>query len=184
MKSFRITDREPVVLADLRGAARLRAASPLPRFLAIGVVSTLAYALLFLGLMPLVGSVVGSALALGITAVGNTAANRRVTFNVRGKDRRLRQYLSGAVVFAIALALTDGSLALLHAADPDASRGLQLAVLVLASLAATVIRYTALRAWVFSASSPAVEQSVVAGVVQSPRGLPSVEWGEELVSRS
>ena len=145
-------------LADLRGVARLQATSPLLRFLAIGIVSTLAYALLFLVLMPLVGAVAGSALALGITAVANTAANRRVTFNVRGKDRRVRQHLSAALVFAIALALTNGALALLHAADPAASRGLQLAVLVLASLAATVTRYAALRAWVFSARATAVER--------------------------
>jgi putative flippase GtrA len=145
-------------LADLRGVARLQATSPLLRFLAIGVVSTVAYALLFLALMPLVGTVAGSALALGITAGANTAANRRLTFNIRGSDRRLRQHLSAAAVFAIALALTNGALALLQAADPDASRGLQLAVLALASLVATVTRYAALRAWVFSARAIAVEQ--------------------------
>src|SRR3954453_19073383 len=43
-------------LADLRGVARLLVAGPVARFAAIGVVSTLAYALLFVGLHPLLDS--------------------------------------------------------------------------------------------------------------------------------
>src|SRR5947207_1510143 len=38
----------PTALEDLRGVARLLASSPVARFLAVGVLSTLAYALLFL----------------------------------------------------------------------------------------------------------------------------------------
>jgi putative flippase GtrA len=144
-------------LADLRGVVRLQAASPLLRFLGIGVVSTLAYALLFLALLPLVGVVAGNALALGITAVGNTAANRRLTFNFHGRDHRLRQHLCSAMVFVIALALTNVSLVLLQAADRGASRGLQLTVVVLASLTATATRYAALRTSVFSEPGIAVE---------------------------
>ena len=39
-------------LDDLRGVARLMAAGPVARFMGVGVVSTLAYALLFLLLRP------------------------------------------------------------------------------------------------------------------------------------
>src|ERR1700754_352001 len=54
------------------------------RFAAIGVVSTLAY-LVFYALMrgPL-GAIDANLVALVVTAIGNTAANRRVTFGVRG----------------------------------------------------------------------------------------------------
>jgi hypothetical protein len=52
-------------------------------------------------------------------------------------------------VFGAALALTSGSLALLHAFDPAASRSAELAVLVAANLAATVLRFALLRVWVF-----------------------------------
>src|SRR3954467_390605 len=67
-------------LADLRGVARLLVDGPVARFMAIGVVSTLAYALLFVVLHPLLGAGWANAIALAMTAVGNTAANRRLTF--------------------------------------------------------------------------------------------------------
>ena len=57
-------------LADLRGVARLAIDTPVARFVAIGVVSTLAYALLFLALAGTLGSAVASAVALALTAVG------------------------------------------------------------------------------------------------------------------
>src|SRR4051794_13071630 len=67
-------------LADLRGVARLLLAGPVARFLAVGVASTLAYAMLFLALRGALGAGGANALALALTAVGNTAVNRRLTF--------------------------------------------------------------------------------------------------------
>src|SRR5215211_5740039 len=64
-------------LADLRGVARLAAASRVARFMYVGVASTIAYALLFLALRGPFGAGVANAVALALTAVGNTAANRR-----------------------------------------------------------------------------------------------------------
>jgi hypothetical protein len=55
-------------------------------------------------------------------------------------------------VFALALALTAGALAALHAAVPRPRRALELAVLVAANLAATVLRFLLLRGWVFRPS--------------------------------
>jgi hypothetical protein len=52
-------------------------------------------------------------------------------------------------VFCLGLALTSGSLAVLHAAEPDPHRGLELAVLIVANLAATALRFVLLRGWVF-----------------------------------
>jgi putative flippase GtrA len=136
-------------LADLRGVARMGWATPVVRFMSVGVLSTLAYALLFLILSAPLDSVIASAVALAITAVANTAINRRVTFGVRGRQGLLSQHAAGATIFAIALALTTGSLAVLHGLDPRAPRTAELAVLVVANLTATVTRYLALRAWVF-----------------------------------
>lgn len=140
-------------LTDLRGTARLALAAPIARFLGIGVASTLAYAMLFLVLASPVGSASASALALAITAVANTAANRRLTFGVRGRERLARQHLAGFVVFLIALALTNGALDVLHRLDAHAPRLLEATVLVVATLAATVTRYFALATWVFRASA-------------------------------
>ena len=140
----------PTAIDDLRGIARLVAASPLVRFLGIGVASTVAYALLFLLLTGPLGAIGANALALALTAVGNTAANRRLTFGVRGRHHLVRHHARGAVVFVLTLALTNGALAVLHGVDPSPARAVELAVLVGASLVATVSRYVALKTWVFA----------------------------------
>src|SRR5581483_10977708 len=108
-------------LADLRGVARLALASPVARFMLIGVVSTLAYALLFPLLTGATGATAANALALGLTAVANTAANRRFTFGLRGTRGALRQFLAGSLVYIVTLALTWGALDLLRGIDPTAS---------------------------------------------------------------
>jgi putative flippase GtrA len=118
------------------------------RFGAVGVASTLAYLLLFLLLRPAVGAQAANFLALGSTAVANTAANRRWTFSVRGREGAGRHQAQGLLVFGAALALTAGSLALLHMLSAP-SQALELLVLVAANLAATVLRFVALRGWVF-----------------------------------
>jgi glycosyltransferase involved in cell wall biosynthesis len=135
---------------DLLGVGRLLGASPVVRFLGIGVASTAAYALLFLLLTGLLGSVGANAAALALTAVGNTAANRRLTFGVRGRQHLVRHHARGAVVFVLTLALTNGALAVLHGLDATPARALELGVLVAASLVATVTRYVALKTWVFA----------------------------------
>ena len=136
-------------LADLRGVVRLAIDKPVARFVAIGVVSTLAYALLFLALAGTVGSAVASAIALALTAIGNTAANRRLTFGIRGRAGLARQQAAGFLVFMLALGLTSGALSVLHDLDGHPPRLLEAAVLVLATLTATVTRYVALSSWVF-----------------------------------
>jgi putative flippase GtrA len=135
---------------DLKGIARLAMAAPLARFLSIGIVSTLAHAVLYLLLAGPLGAALGNATALAATAVANTAANRRLTFGVQGREHMLRDQARGGVVFLVALAMTTGALAVLHAVDPAPARGLQLTVLIVANLAATVTRYVALRTWVFA----------------------------------
>jgi hypothetical protein len=76
-------------LADLGGVARLAVATPIARFAPVGIVSTVAYALLLLALMMPLSSEAANAVALAITAVANTAANRRVTSGVRGREGML-----------------------------------------------------------------------------------------------
>jgi glycosyltransferase involved in cell wall biosynthesis len=149
-------------LTDLRGVARLRFATPLPRFLAIGVLSTIAYALLYLILRSPLGADGANAVALALTAVANTQANRRFSFRIRGRAGLVRQHAAGAVVYLIALGLTAGALDLLRGIDPRPVRWLEVAVLVAASTVATVTRYVALRSWVFARArtAPAVLRAV------------------------
>ena len=126
------------------------AATPVARFLGIGVLSTLAYALLYLLLRSPLGAAGANAVALAVTAVANTAANRRITFRIRGRHRLVRQHAMGFVVFMLTLGLTNGALGVLHALDAAPTRWLELTVLVLASLVATITRYVALKTWVFT----------------------------------
>ena len=61
----------------------------------IGVLSTLAFALLYLVLHPFLGALAANAVALAVTAVANTAANRRFTFQ-RPRPRRARCAITSA----------------------------------------------------------------------------------------
>jgi putative flippase GtrA len=137
-------------LEDLRGIARLLSEARLIRFLCVGFASTVAYALLFLALRGVLGPEGANALALAVTAVANTQANRRMTFRISGRRDLIRQHAMGAIVYALTLGLTSGALAVLHGLDPGASRILELVVLVVAGVGATVTRYMALRTWVFA----------------------------------
>ncbi len=78
----------------------------LVRFAVVGVASTLAYLALFLLLRGPLGAQGANFAALIITAIANTAVNRRFTFGVRGAVDRFRHQLQGLVVFAVGLALT------------------------------------------------------------------------------
>ncbi|WP_328385554.1 glycosyltransferase family 2 protein [Streptomyces sp. NBC_00400] len=118
-------------------------------FCVVGGLSTLLYLGLYSVFRLGVGPQAANAVALLLSALANTAANRRLTFGVRGRDRAVRHQAQGLVVFAIGLALTSGSLAALAAAGGEASHGTELAVLVAANLAATVLRFLLFRAWVF-----------------------------------
>jgi putative flippase GtrA len=160
-------------LADLRGIARirwgllrgtlrvprLRAMAPpkpagplsrqLARFLAVGVASTLAYVLLYLGLRTALSAQWANAVSLLATAVLNTAINRRFTFGIRGRADLARHQAQGLLAFGAGLALTSAALAALHAAVPRPARAAEVTVLIGANLAATAIRFAIYRHWVF-----------------------------------
>ena len=120
------------------------------RFGAVGVLSTVAYLLLFMVLHPLIGAQVANFVALLVTAIANTAANRRFTFGVTSSaTKAARHHVEGLIVFGIALAITSGALAGLHAFVDQPHRMLELSVLVLANLLATAVRFVLLRGWVF-----------------------------------
>ena len=168
----------PTAIADLKGIARLRRALARRRlplaalgggraaaaaagrkrgrllrqllsFGLIGVASTLAYAVLYLVLREIMPAQVANALSLLLTATANTAANRRITFEVRDGGGRVRVQSQGLVVFALGLAVTSGSLFLLRRYDPSASHGVELTVLIAASVVATLLRFVLFRAWIF-----------------------------------
>jgi putative flippase GtrA len=161
---------------------RLRAAAGHPRgvpaqlvrFAAIGVAGTVAYVLLYLLLRGVMAAQPANALALLLTAVANTAANRRVTFGVRGRAGAARHQFRGLIAFGAGLALTSGALAVL-AVLHSSSRVLEVLVLVTANLAATLLRFALYRGWVFGVSSGSA--SPVSSSVSSPATSPVSSTG-------
>ena len=137
-------------------------ATPVARFVAIGVVSTLAYALLFLVLA-------GAARLRRSRARSRSLSPRSATPRRTGASRSgsaaatawLASRPPGSSCSCSRSALTNGALSVLHDLDAHPPRLLEAAVLVLATLAATVTRYVALSSWVFRRRAGSVAPDAV-----------------------
>jgi glycosyltransferase involved in cell wall biosynthesis len=132
--------REPLIPGVPHGMV-----GQLMRFGIVGIASTLAYALLYLMLHSTMGAQAANLTALLITAIANTAANRAFTFGIRGRGGVARHQMHGLAVFAFGLAITSGSLYVLHRFDPTVGKVVELSILVVANLVATLVRFVALR---------------------------------------
>ena len=139
-------------LEDLRGVWRLMITRPtrFARFATVGITSTIAYVLIYLALRNVLPEWTANALALIGTAVANTAANRRITFGVRGREGLAGDYAAGLAAFVLALLLTTATSDGLRSLDPRASPLLEVLVLTTANLVATMCRYRLFRGWMAS----------------------------------
>jgi putative flippase GtrA len=126
-------------------ARHREAVRQLASFGAIGLVSTLAYVATYSILREATPAGVANAVALATTAVGNTAVNRRLTFKVQGRVGLARHHAAGLLALGVALAMTSASLAILNAVAPHRGRLTEVAVLVTANGAATLVRFLLLR---------------------------------------
>ncbi|WP_082119932.1 bifunctional glycosyltransferase family 2/GtrA family protein [Saccharothrix sp. ST-888] len=122
----------------------------LASFAVVGTVSTAAYVLLYLLLRQLAPALLANAVAQVVTAVFNTAANRRFTFGVTGRRGACRAQVEGGIAFVIGLVLSSAAIGLLGLVWPTARHGGELAVLVGANALATVVRFLLMRVWMFS----------------------------------
>ena len=128
------------------------------RFGVVGVLSTLAYLLLFLWWRAPLGALGANFAALLVTAIANTAVNRRFTFGVGGGGA-LRHQAQGLLVFALGLALTSGALWAVGLVSAHPPRLIEVTALVVANLASTVLRFVLLREWVFARTTTREVQS-------------------------
>jgi putative flippase GtrA len=131
------------------GASPGEVASQLARFVLVGAASTVAFVLLYLLFRGVMTAQAANAASLLVTAIANTAVNRRFTFGIRGRGHATRHQLRGLIAFGAGLAITSGALAGLHAVTAQPGWAAEVAVLVLANLAATVVRFLLYRGWVF-----------------------------------
>ena len=142
---WRLLRRRNTAAAVHTRQAELAAAAA--SFARVGVVSTAAYLLLFFAMRPVCGALIANAAALALCTVGNTTANRLLTFPGPVLTWR-RLAAAGIAAFATSLAATTPVVA---AVGPfaDSSPWLVVVALVAANAAAALFRFAVLRAWLF-----------------------------------
>ncbi|MCU1345650.1 MAG: sugar translocase [Acidimicrobiia bacterium] len=131
---------------------RQRLVDRLVRFGSIGVVSTAAFAVLFVVLLGSLGLAGADVVALALCTLANTAANRRLTFELRGRNRLVRHHAAGLAVGLLPLGLNLMTLAVLSMAGVG-SMGIVLGALTVTNAAAALVKFTLLNRWVFRRAS-------------------------------
>jgi putative flippase GtrA len=145
----------------------------LTRFAAVGAVSTVVHLSLFAVLALTLGSAqAANLIALLLATVVNTAMNRRWTFGVQGSGV-VRHQLQGLTLFAVTWLLTAGALAWLHAAVASPGTALATLTVAAATAASTVLRFVAMRTWMFRALAP--QREVTSELVDDERAVVVLE---------
>src|SRR4029450_5642778 len=130
---------------DTRPAPRSdRLASQLVRFASIGVVSTVLFGFLFTVLTGPLRPVAAVVAAMAVCAVANTAANRRLTFALRGRADRRRHLAAGALLGLVPLGLSLGALGVLGLAGVTSTVA-RLVAVTAANASGSLARFVALR---------------------------------------
>jgi len=132
-----------------RGILRYPVVRQLIRFTGVGIICTLTFLALYALSRPWLGAQPANAAALILTSFMNTALNRRLTFKITERRRMKRDHLNGLIVILVALLITGGSLAVLHWVNPEATVAEELWTTTLSGFAATAVRFTMLRHWIF-----------------------------------
>lgn len=135
-------------LAERPGRVQPSFTGQLVRFASIGLLSTALFSLLFYALAGPIGSVPAGIVAMVVCSLANTAANRRLTFALRGRADLVRHHAAALAVNLLPLALTTGTLIGLDMVGAD-DLGVQLVAVTAANAGATAARFVLLRVWVF-----------------------------------
>lgn len=122
----------------------------LARFAVVGGSTTALYALLYLAAVEVLPAHPANAAAMVVSTVVSTEWHRRWTF--RSDRGGLRTHLQAGLVTTVTYAMTSSALVLLEAVSPGAEEGAQVAAIVTASAVAGLLRFVALRVWVFARS--------------------------------
>lgn len=127
----------PVLASQLRG------------FAFVAVICTAISMTIFAGLRPITGTQWANVISLMLCSVLNTELNRRMSFGINDRHLWWQDQRRGLWVMMLALAMTSGSLLVLHQLAPNASIWLELSVIVLGNVASAVTRFLLLRYWIF-----------------------------------
>ena len=148
-----VADRAEVTgQADIPAKGQLR--THILRFAAVGATTTVLHLGLYAALRLTLSGQVANLLALLVATVVNTYLNRVWTFGrAAGVGNPAREQVQAMFVFLLTWACTAGGLAALAAVWPDASTLVQVGALALATTASTVVRFVAMRYWIFAQRS-------------------------------
>jgi putative flippase GtrA len=133
---------------DTEGTPRPTLGEQLVRFASIGGVSTAVFAALFCALVGPLGPALADVVSLGLCAVANTAANRRLTFALRGRRGRTRHHAAALTVTAFPLTANLLALGVLGATG-QATLPIMVLTLTAVNAAAAFGRFVLLRNVVF-----------------------------------
>jgi len=123
----------------------------LARFATVGGISTVVQLGLYAMLDAAMPDQLANLVSLALSTVVNTALNRRWTFAVSGRGA-LTQQAQAFAVFLLTWGATSGGLWLLDRAWPGASTLVEVATLAFCTGLSTVVRFVAMRRWIFAPS--------------------------------
>ncbi len=123
----------------------------LTRFGSVGLISSLLYALTFLTFGSL-GSLAANVLGMATSTLVANELHRRLTFRASAAVGWLRAQLQGGGLAVVGLLATSLALLALQAAAPDAGWPVQVLLIGAITGAIGLVRFAALRAWVFAAA--------------------------------
>lgn len=134
--------------------------SQLLRFAVVGAVSTAVH----LGLFAVLTATTAAAQAANLVALllataANTAANRRWTFGITGPGAA-RHQAQGYALFGVTWLLTALGLWAVTALAPGSGTAVRTVAVAVMTAVAAVVRFVAMRAWMFGAGSASGEPQV------------------------
>ncbi|MCE1179253.1 MAG: GtrA family protein [Micrococcales bacterium] len=136
-------------------AAGRHVSSQAGRFAVVGAFSTVFHLALFAAFEQVMAPQAANLSALVIATVANTALNRRWTFGVQGREGAAKHQLQGLVLFFVTWAATAGGLWAVHALVAHPPTWVQTFAVLSANVIATLIRFVAMRMWMFRGHAPA-----------------------------
>lgn len=114
-------------------------------FVGVGGLLNVVYAVLYVALRAFAGPQTANAVALVLSTIIGTAAHRRLTFGVQGRDKVGQHQTLGLVLLGVGLAVTAGSLWLLDVFVASPTPTEEVVVLVVANLSVGLMRFIAFR---------------------------------------
>lgn len=134
--------------------SRVESLSKILTFTVTGLLSTALFAAMYLVLRHVWVPALADLVALAVTSVANTEANRKWTFARASEGHppgsRIRQHYRAGILFFLYYASTAGAVSLLRLIFPGANRIAELAAILGVAIVLTTFRYIALDRWAFA----------------------------------